>query len=391
MIEDQSSSVRRINLNSELEKDFSYTTGQILSSMNCQAEKNAREIFIQYLESNLGDPALFPGTKNIEAYVIGILGRFFDLPENGTGLVLAGGSEANITAMWAIRNNERKKTTHSHSHPLEILAPQSAHISINKAIDLLNLKLVSIPVTDKYQIDIKKAKRSISSQTIGVVGVAGTTAFGTIDPLLELNELCLENGLPLHIDAAFGGMVFPFLPNSIDYNLSFELKSLVSMTVDIHKMGRVPIPGGGLLWRDKSYAQAIEFTLPYLAGHPRQNTLSGTRSGASSVAFAYLWEILGFKGFQTEVERCIQNTKFLAGELVKRGFKIPNDPIINILGVQIPDFSSFSQEEFHKVLWDHGWTTSLVNSALRFVIMPATSREHLIKLLHVIDDLMKEE
>ena len=389
VVEDQILPDRNISLKRELQKDFSYTNGQILSSMNCKAEKSARKIFTQYLESNLGDPALFPGTKNIEAHVIDILGQFFELPENGTGLVLTGGSEANITALWGIRNNEREKTKNSESRPLEILAPESAHISINKAADLLNLNLISIPVTKKYQIDIKKTQHAITSRTIGIVGVAGTTAFGTIDPLLELNELCLESDIPLHIDAAFGGMIFPFLTNSKNYNLSFKLKSLVSMTVDIHKMGRVPIPGGGLLWRDKSYAKAIEFTLPYLAGHPKQHTLSGTRSGASSVAFAYLWEKMGYSGFQTEVERCVQNTKFLATELRSRDFKIPIEPIINILGVQVPASSGLSQEEFHKALWNQGWTTSLVNGSLRFVIMPATSHEDLYRLLALIDKLME--
>ncbi|MHA1977471.1 MAG: tyrosine decarboxylase MfnA [Candidatus Hodarchaeales archaeon] len=388
MVEKQSTAVGKFNLLLELERDHSYINGQILSSMNCHADFDAREVFIENLESNLGDPALFPGTVNIEAHVIRVLGQLFNLPDTGTGLILTGGSEANITALWAIRNNERKRENHSESGPLEIIAPRSAHISINKAANLLNLKLISIPVDNKYKIDIRKARQAINTQTIGIVGVAGTTAFGTIDPLWELNEICLENEIPLHIDAAFGGMVFPFLPNSEEYNLSFKLRSLISMTVDLHKMGRVPIPGGGLLWRDKKYSQAVEFTLPYLAGHPKQYTFTGTRSGASSIAFAYLWEKIGKEGFESEVIRCIQNTVFLARELKHRGFTIPIDPLINILGVQIPDSLVLSQEEFHKALWEHGWITSLVNGVLRFVIMPATSRSHILSLLDVIDQLM---
>ncbi len=390
MVQPQSAIVKNFSLQSELTKDHSYTNGQILSSMNCQAEESARNVFIDNLESNLGDPALFPGTVNIEAHVVRILGQLFDLPETGTGLVLTGGSEANITALWAIRNNMKKELDLPTSKPMELIAPESAHISIDKAADLLDLKLISIPVTDSYQLDIKKAEEAISSQTIGIVGVAGTTAFGTIDPLNEVNELCLENNLPLHIDAAFGGMVFPFLANSEDYNLSFKLKSLVSLTVDIHKMGRVSIPGGGLLWRDISYSKAIEFTLPYLAGKPRQNTLTGTRSGASSIAFAHLWEKKGRIGFQNEVNRCVHNTKLLADELKSRGFLIPIDPIINILGVQIPKSLIISQVEFHQTLWEYGWTTSLVNGSLRFVIMPATTRDHLINLLKIIDQIISK-
>ena len=69
-------------------------------------------------------------------------------------------------------------------------------------------------------------------------------------------------------------------------------------------------------------------------------------------------------GFKSEVKRCYENTQFLASELTKRGFRIPIAPVINILGIQTPQSSSLSQEEFHKALWDFGWTTSLVNGAL---------------------------
>ena len=134
---------------------------------------------------------------------------------------------------------------------------------------------------------LKKVISTINSRTIAVIGVAGTTAFGTLDPLVELNEICSDHSIPLHVDAAFGGLVFPFLKKKYVNSPSFNLKSLVSLTVDIHKMGRVPMPGGGLLWRDESCPKAIEFTLPYLASTPKQYTMTGTRSGASAIAFTF--------------------------------------------------------------------------------------------------------
>ncbi len=391
MNQNNSSSKDTFNLDFELTKDQQYSTGKILSSMNSKAEKSAHDIFIQHLDKNLGDPALFPGTKNTEKNVIDILGRLVDLPQTGTGLILTGGSEANITAIWAIRNYKRKKNRLNNDSPLEIIAPSSAHVSINKAADLLGLKLVSIPVNSKYQLDIQKVKKAINPKTIAIIGVAGTTALGTVDPLLDLDTVCLENSLDLHIDAAFGGLVIPFLDNRDQFNLSFQLESLKSMTIDIHKMGRMPIPGGGLLWRDKSYPSAIEFTLPYLKGQPKQHTLSGTRLGASAIAFSFRWQKIGFRGFKEEISQCMNNTLFLTNELRKRDFQIPVKPVINILGVKIPTTSNLTQHEFHRKLWKQGWTTTVVNGLLRFVIMPPTTKGHLINLLKTIDKIITPE
>ncbi|MCK4849266.1 MAG: tyrosine decarboxylase MfnA [Candidatus Heimdallarchaeota archaeon] len=377
------------DLDFELTKDQKYSNGKILSSMNSEADKSANDIFIQHLNKNLGDPALFPGTRKAERNVIEILGRLVDLPKTGTGLILTGGSEANITAIWAIRNYRMKQMDQVKNLPLEIIAPSSAHVSINKAADILGLKLISIPVTHhSYQIDLKKVRSAINSRTIAIIGVAGTTALGTVDPLLELDTICLKHSLDLHIDAAFAGLVIPFLDNKDDYSLSFQLRSLKSMTLDIHKMGRIPIPGGGLLWRDKSYPSAIEFTLPYLDGQPKQQTLSGTRLGASAIAFSYRWQKIGFRGMKKEVSQCIKNTRFLADELRNRHFTIPIEPVINILGVKIPENSIITQNDFHRKLWERGWTTTIVNGLLRLVIMPVTTKDHLKNLLKSIDNIL---
>jgi len=383
----KNSSINGFILANELNKDFSYTSGQILSSMN--SEPIARDIFSKYLHTNLGDPALFSGTASVEKYVIKILGELVQLPEKGRGVILTGGSEANVTALWAIRNKKFKDFL-SHNGIPEIIAPESAHISIEKAANLLGVKLTKIPVTSYYQIDLAKLTDSISENTFAIVGVAGTTAFGTIDPLLELNDICLSNNIDLHIDAAFGGLVIPFIDKvKTEYNLSFDLKALKSMTIDIHKMGFVASPGGGLLWRDRSYPNAIQFTLKYLEGNPKQNTITGTRSGASTIAFAKMWQNWGYDGYQKEVLKCLENTIYLYRELIKRGFDIPIKPVINILGVKTTDNHPIDISQLHNDLWKLGWTTTIVDGFLRFVIMPQTTKNHITRLLETIDNIVQ--
>ncbi|MFX0149927.1 MAG: tyrosine decarboxylase MfnA [Candidatus Hodarchaeota archaeon] len=386
---DRSHISKPFNTVKDIEGDLIYSSGQILSSMNSEPDHLARDVFINNLQSNLGDPALFPNTSEIEKRVIRILGDLVQLPSSGTGLILSGGSEANITALWAIRNKRMSDFKFNGYITPEIIAPESVHVSIDKAVNLLGLKLIKVPTTSQYQIDLNTVKETVNDKTIAIIGVAGTTALGTIDPLIELNRICLENTLDFHIDAAFGGLVFPFLKSSKEkFNLSFELEALISMTIDIHKMGRVPIPGGGLLWRDRRYPKTIQFTLPYLSGKPTQTTISGTRSGASAIAFMALWDHLGYEGFKEIVNTCIINTKFLSKEMEKRGFLIPIRPVINIVGVKTPEDFPIDVVTLQRDLWIHGWTTTIVNGFLRLVVMPPTKKQKLEEFLDLLDELI---
>ncbi|MFX0173619.1 MAG: tyrosine decarboxylase MfnA [Candidatus Hodarchaeota archaeon] len=387
---DRSRISKSFNTVKDIEGDLAYSTGQILSSMNTEPDTLARDVFVNHLISNLGDPALFPNTSEIEKRVVRILGDLVQLPSSGTGIILNGGSEANVTALWAIRNKYISDFKVNGYITPEIIAPESVHVSIDKAANLLGLKLIKVPTTSQYQIDLNSVKETVNDKTIAIIGVAGTTALGTIDPLIELNEICLNNNLDFHIDAAFGGLIFPFLEGYKEkFNLSFELEALISMTIDIHKMGRVPIPGGGLLWRNRHYPKTIQFTLPYLPGSPTQTAISGTRSGASAISFMALWNHLGYEGFKEIVNTCITNTKFLSEELNKRGFLIPVRPIINILGVKTPEDFPIDVVTLQQDLWIHGWTTTVVNGFLRLVVMPPTKKQKLEELLDLLDELIE--
>ena len=109
-----------------------------------------------------------------------------------------------------------------------------------------------------------------------------------------LSNICLENDIYLHVDAAFGGYSIPFL-NEIGYELpkfDFSLRGVCSITIDPHKMGLAPIPTGGILFREKKYLDAMSIETPYLT-EERQSTIVGTRTGASTAA---TWALLKYFG-----------------------------------------------------------------------------------------------
>ena len=83
---------------------------------------------------------------------------------------------------------------------------------------MLCLKIKEAKLDDNYCINLESVKELVSNHTIAVVGVAGTTELGKVDPVEELSNICLDNDIFLHVDAAFGGFSIPFL-NEIGYNL----------------------------------------------------------------------------------------------------------------------------------------------------------------------------
>jgi len=227
-------------LEKKLEKDFSYDSGSILGSMCTEPLDLAKEIYIKYISKNLGDPGLFLGTAALEEELIFEIGALYG-NKNIIGTFTTGGSEANLIAMRIARN------LRSDIRNPEVVIPASAHISFDKAADLLNLKLRKVKLKDNFQVDLNHYESLINKNTCAVVGVAGTTSLGLIDPIEEIGKLVEGKNIFFHIDAAFGGFVLPFLKR-LGYQIprwDFSVKSVDSITADPHKMGLGIIPSGG--------------------------------------------------------------------------------------------------------------------------------------------------
>ena len=219
------------------------------------------------------------------------------------------------------------------------------------------------------------------------MGIAGTTGLGVVDPIEELSEVALERGLFLHVDAAFGGFVLPFL-TELGYKaprFGFELPGVSSITVDPHKMGLAPIPAGGIIFRNSDLKKAIAWKVPYLAGgETEQTTFVGTRSGASVVATWALLSHLGREGYRDIVKRCMDLTFRLAEEIRKiPRLDIMTEPTTNVVGIK-SDFFNIARlaSEIRKL----GWAVSLFPQHIRIVVMPHIREEHLKSFL---EDLRK--
>ena len=369
---------------SEIKKlDYDYADGRILGSMCTEAHPFAKEVYCKFLDTNLGDPGLFKGTKYLEDEVVKSIGNLLSL-DKSYGNIVTGGTEANLMAIRAARNHARK---YKGIVDGEIIIPASAHFSFKKAADMLNLKIVEANLDDNYKIDVESVKEKITDKTVVIVAIAGTTELGLIDPIEEISKIAHENNIYFHVDAAFGGFSIPFL-KELGYDLpvfDFSLEGVCSITVDPHKMGLAPIPAGGIIFRKEEYLQVMAVDSPYLTVKT-QSTVVGTRLGAATAATYAIMNYFGKKGYCQTAQRVMENTYFLKEGLENLGYEIVCEPELNILAFNHPKIEA---HEFAEKLEKLGWKVSVAKCpiAIRVVLMNHVKRNHLKELLEDLEKI----
>ena len=365
--------------------DCKYSDGRILGSMCTEAHPIAKEAFFKFIDSNLGDPGLFKGTKLIEDTVLKMIGSFLSI-ENPAGHMVTGGTEANIMAIRSARNLARDNKGIENG---EMIVPKSAHFSFKKAADMLNLKLIRVDLDENYLIDTKCVEECVNDNTVAIVGIAGTTELGMIDPIEDLSKIAVENDIHLHVDAAFGGFTIPFLKErGYDFpDFDFSLEGVRSITVDPHKMGLSPIPSGGILFRDQSYLDAISVDSPYLTVK-HQSTIVGTRLGAASAATYAVMSYLGKEGYAKNAIEAMEKTHFLAENLKNLGYELIIDPKLNIVAFNHPDIET---DDLANLLEDKNWKVSCSSypEAIRVILMNHIKKEHLVELINDLEEISK--
>ena len=359
--------------------DTHFDSGKILGSMCTRPHPVAIKAFEMFIETNLGDPALFPGVREIEERLIEAMKNLVSAPSNATGLVVSGGTEGNINAIRIAKILSKKR---------KIILPEGAHFSFHKVASLMNVDLKFVKLDENYCTDVNELETVIDGDTAAVVAIAGSTELGTIDDIPSISKICREKNVFLHVDAAFGGFVIPFLKD-IGYRLpsfDFRLEGVCSIQIDSHKMGCSVIPMGMLLVRDKKWVNSISVESPYVST-PRQATLLGTRPGASVAAAYAVIKHLGKKGYKEIVKKCMQLTKYTAKKLEEIGLELPIKPTLNVVGVKLKN-----PKKVYEELAKLGWRVAKLEriSCIRLVIMPHVTKNAIDKFIPDLEKICKK-
>lgn len=343
-------------------RDFKYD--RFFSTMCTKPHPIAVAAHDMFIETNLGDPGLFPGVAELEEKVVAMLGEMLGCP-NASGYVSTGGTESNIQAIRAARNEAGIRNGN-------IVVPASAHFSFDKIGDLLSLEVRKVDLDESLRVDVASVESLLDERTVALVGIAGTTEFGQVDPIADLARMAREMGIHLHVDAAFGGFVLPFLDRKFAWD--FSVPGVSSITIDPHKMGMSTIPAGGLLFRGSECLSALETETHYLT-KARQASLTGTRSGAAAAATYAVMMHLGREGFKEIVDYCMDLTHHLVEGARKIGVEPVIEPIMNVVALGVP-----STAEVREELMKLGWQVSMTrepNRALRLILMKHMDRERI--------------
>lgn len=344
-----------------------YSDGRILCSMCTEPHPVAKKAYQLFFESNLGDQALFPAAGQIEQAVIAQLSVL--LHGNGAkGFLVSGGTEANLLALLAAKNKANV------AQP-EVILPDSVHFSFTKICNLIGIKPVYSSLDRDFRVNSVEVERLINKNTIAIVGTAGTAELGAVDPIQELSEIARRKNIHLHVDAAFGGLVIPFLKKP--YQFDFQLEGVQSITVDPHKMGMAVIPAGGILFRNQSMLNYLRTETPYLSDK-QHYTFVGTRTGASAASAWAVFKTLGVEGYTKVVDDCMKNTHTLTKGLTKAGYILLCQPQLNIIA-----FKSGNTKQLADNMRKKGWFISYIPryDCIRVVVMPHVKRRHVTAFL----------
>lgn len=328
-----------------------------------------------FLETNLGDPGLFPGVAEIERRAVRMMGELLGCPE-AEGYISTGGTESNIQAIHAARNESGIKGGN-------IVVPASAHFSFDKIGDLLCLEVRKADLDESLKVDLSQVEGLVDEKTVALVGIAGTTEFGQVDPIGGLAKIARERGIHLHVDAAFGGFVLPFLKG--DWRWDFRVDGVSSITIDPHKMGLSTIPAGGLLFRESGDLEVLETETHYLT-KARQASLTGTRSGAAAAATYAVMMRLGRKGFGELVDYCMDLTRHLVLGAHDIGVEPVIEPVMNVVALKVKSPAKVREE-----LMRRNWHVSMTREphrALRLVLMSHVTHENIDLFLKDLDAIL---
>ncbi|OUS31829.1 glutamate decarboxylase [Thalassotalea sp. 42_200_T64] len=272
------------------------------------------------------------------------------------GAFCSGGTVANITALWVARNNLLKgdgvfkgiaqqglfqALKHYGYEGIAILVSERGHYSLKKAADILGLgrdSVISIKTDNNNRIDTQALTQECARleaqkiKVMSIVGVAGTTETGNIDPLREMASIAKRFNCHFHVDAAWGGATL--LSNKYRALLDgIELAD--SVTIDAHKQMYVPMGAGLVVFKDPGAVSTIEHHAEYILRKGSKDlgshTLEGSRPGMAMMLYASM-HIISRPGYEMLINQSIEKAKYFA-ELINQDddFELISKPELCLL------------------------------------------------------------
>lgn len=303
----------------------------LASFVTTYMEDEVEKLMAEALPKNFIDYEEYPQTADIQNRCVSMIARMFNAPthdedENSMGTSTVGSSEAIMLGTLAMKKrwqNKRKAAGKDYSKP-NIVMNSAVQVCWEKAARYFEVDERYVFCTeDRYVIDPAEAVNLVDENTIGICAIIGTTYTGEYEDVKAINDLLVEKNIdcPIHVDAASGGFVAPFVVPNLPWD--FRLEKVISINVSGHKYGLVYPGVGWVVWRSPEYLpKELVFNINYLGADQASFTLNFSK-GASQVIGQYYQMIrLGKHGYRSIMLNLTRTSDYLATALENLGFLI---------------------------------------------------------------------
>ena len=306
----------------------------------CQTymEDEATKLMSETLEKNAIDKSEYPQTTELENRCVNIIADLWHAPENmnylGTSTV--GSSEACMLGGMAMkfrwRNRPKALGMDVNNRKPNLVVSSGFQVCWEKFCVYWDIEMRLVPLDEEHMsLDVDKVLDYVDDYTIGVVGILGITYTGKYDDIKKLDAVLEEYNktakisVPIHVDAASGGLFAPFIEPDLEWD--FRLKNVVSISTSGHKYGLV-YPGiGWVMWKDEEYLpKELIFEVSYLGGQLPTMAINFSRSASQIIGQYYNFLRYGFEGYRRIHQRTKDVAMYLSKEIENMGlFEIYND------------------------------------------------------------------
>ena len=299
-------------------------------------EPEAEELMAECSPKNMIDKDEYPQTAELERRCVNILGSLWNAPHgDAVGCSTTGSSEAcmlgGLALLWRWRARRRAAGLDT-TRPTLVMG-SNVQVCWEKFCRYWDVAPKYVPmVPGRLHLGAEEAAALCDENTIGVVAIMGSTMDGSYEPVREisaaLDALAATPGgpdVPIHVDAASGGFIAPFLQPDLQWD--FRVPRVASINTSGHKYGLVYPGVGWIIWRDSgALPEDLIFKVNYLGGEMPTFALNFSRPGAQVAAQYYNFLRLGFSGYKHVQQTCQDIALYLSGEIAKLGpFELLSD------------------------------------------------------------------
>jgi glutamate decarboxylase len=331
-------------------------------------EPQATQLMTECLDKNMIDKDEYPQTAEIESRCVSILAHLWHAPvdSGATGCSTTGSSEAcmlgGMALLWQWR--ERRQAAGLSAAKPNLVMGTNVQVCWEKFCRYWQVEPRMVPMeAGRLHLDGPHAAAQCDENTIGVVAVLGSTQDGSYEPVGaisdELDKLAVSGGpdVPIHVDAASGGFVAPFIQPELVWD--FQVTRVASINASGHKYGLVYPGVGWVVWRDaEALPEDLVFKVNYLGGEMPTFALNFSRSGSNVAAQYYNFLRLGFEGYRRVQQACQDVALHMSGQIARMGpFELLSDGSdLPVFAFKISDESAgYTVFDLSEELRERGW------------------------------------